>query len=471
MPASLSASAHIWAEPAVTVAFIGTLTLTMTFFERHHFVPGAAAIVTAAGGWLAHGRLLPLLATVTVITVGGALVVRRWRLALALATVAAISGSIVVEFSAFVIRHVWDQPNTANTAGSTLHRLADPAAVVSSGIGQLWYLLVSSALVFGIGATVVLRAVGGDHASKLANSHARIIVALTAPLVATSIVFMADRGRPDQWIYGRYNDAIMWPVLAIGLGWIIEVRRHDRQRVVRLAGGLAATTLACGLFVTLAHGEEFSRTRGVQDMIAGIHFGQELTGSLNPAILTLVAILASALGLRAVWNGRLSHHALAVVAAGVLTVVALTTHIELGRDLNSWAASRTVTQAATTNLPPGEVVGFRFANIAGIATVSFDDQTRFVLAYQWFLPDHQIVRDGGLTDDVGPFVFAPLSDPDLTAAGAQVLWIDPRVDIALWREPIRQSLARSDQTAPGAIDAWPASLPVRLNPIPMLMAK
>ena len=132
-----------------------------------------------------------------------------------------------------------------------------------------------------------------------------------------------------------------------------------------------------------------------------------------------------------------------------------------------------MTQAATTNLPPGEVVGFRFANIAGIATVSFDDQTRFVLAYQWFLPDHQIVRDGGLTDDVGPFVFAPLSDPDLTAAGAQVLWINPRVDIALWREPIRQSLARSGSD-------WLSWCHRRLagiasspgpNPIPMLMAK
>ena len=75
-------------------------------------------------------------------------------------------------------------------------------------------------------------------------------------------------------------------------------------------------------------------------MIAGIHFGQELTGSLNPAILTLVAILASVLGLRAVSNGRLSHNTLAVVGAGVLTVVALTTHIELGPGhVNSSAAS------------------------------------------------------------------------------------------------------------------------------------
>ena len=128
---------------------------------------------------------------------------------LALATVAAISGSIVVEFSAFVIRHVWDQPNSANTAGSTLqssprrprssrelrHRpTVVPARQQRSGVRDRLHR----------GAPVVRP----DNAPKLATTHALIIAAPTAPLVATSIVFMADRGRPDQWIYGRYNDAI-----------------------------------------------------------------------------------------------------------------------------------------------------------------------------------------------------------------------------------------------------------------------
>ena len=57
-----------------------------------------------------------------------------------------------------------------------------------------------------------------------------------------------------------------------------------------------------------------------------------------------------------------------------------------------------------------------------------------MLVFNWFLPDHRIVRDQGLADDVGPFVFAPLNDPDLNRSGGSVLWIDPTVDIALWRE-------------------------------------
>jgi hypothetical protein len=55
--------------------------------------------------------------------------------------------------------------------------------------------------------------------------------------------------------------------------------------------------------------------------------------------------------------------------------------------------------------------------------------------YQLYLPERTFQRDRGVDDDVGPYVFAPLRNPDLVAAGAELLWTDPAVRIGLWKEP------------------------------------
>ncbi len=41
---------------------------------------------------------------------------------------------------------------------------------------------------------------------------------------------MSDRPRPDQFIYGRYNDAVMWPIIVIGLAWVAGAVRHGISR-------------------------------------------------------------------------------------------------------------------------------------------------------------------------------------------------------------------------------------------------
>jgi hypothetical protein len=53
-----------------------------------------------------------------------------------------------------------------------------------------------------------------------------------------------------------------------------------------------------------------------------------------------------------------------------------------------------------------------------------------------YLPHRTFVRDHGTDDSVGPYVFAPVNDPDMREADADVLWTDPTVRVALWREMI-----------------------------------
>ena len=304
MPASLAASSEIWAEPLVTVTFLGCLTLTLSFVDDRRFGPGAAAIVIAAAGYFSHGRLLPLLVTVAAMTTGVALLRRRRRLALALALVSAAAGGSAFVLSKLVIREVWDQPNSANTAGSTLSRLIDPLAVINPGVGQLWYLLASTALVFGIGTIVITSVACGRRRAVLSTSGARTVATLTMPLLATSVVFMSGSTRPDMFVYGRYNDAVVWPVLLVGVGWVVDARNHRRRSLVQALAGVSLAAMLSGLYVAVAHNDEF---RGVvppqRAMIPGILFGDELGGQINPAMVTLLAIVAFGLLMSAARSG------------------------------------------------------------------------------------------------------------------------------------------------------------------------
>ena len=59
-----------------------------------------------------------------------------------------------------------------------------------------------------------------------------MLAVTVAPLLLTSVVFMADRPRPDQFVYGRYNDAVMWPVIVLGL----NAYGHDAAAVLVVDG-------------------------------------------------------------------------------------------------------------------------------------------------------------------------------------------------------------------------------------------
>ena len=430
MPASLSASAQIWAEPAVTAAFLACLLVTIRYLEEFRVARGVAAITIAAVGYLAHARLLPLLVTIIALTVGGAMAKRRWRLAIALAFASLASASFVYGFSWLVVRELWEHPSQVNTAGSTLARISEPGAVAASALGQAWYLLASSALVFGIGATVIIRSAKRHGPNTMA---ARTLLVLTAPLVTTSVIFVAGRPRTDMLIYGRYNDAVVWPILIAGLGWVIDVRTLAYGQIVRTGTMVATAAMACALVLALANGDVLRNFGGERVMIPGIVFSM-FGGDVNPALTTLFAIGTFAFVVWTVRSRLLGRHSLEILAVGVLATVGTVSYRELDREVNLWGVSKAVTEVAT-RLPPGEDVGFRFATIDGAPAVSFSNQTRFALAYQWFLPGHRFRRDHGLTDDVGPFVFATLADPDLNAAGGEVLWVDPVVQIVLWREP------------------------------------
>jgi hypothetical protein len=151
-----------------------------------------------------------------------------------------------------------------------------------------------------------------------------------------------------------------------------------------------------------------------------------LTVSLG-AVAVLAVILAVSFSTRR--GAGLA--ALAVVLVGVAGV---RTHEAINLRLNSWHPTTRV--AEIDNLvPPDTTLGVKFVRDAEYPKVGWDDQRRRIQLYQFSLPNHLVLRDRGVDDDVGPYVFAPLEDPELEAAGAAVVWRDPTIQYALWREP------------------------------------
>jgi hypothetical protein len=81
-------------------------------------------------------------------------------------------------------------------------------------------------------------------------------------------------------------------------------------------------------------------------------------------------------------------------------------------------------------IPPDATLGFRFVLAADKPGVSWDDQRRRAQLYQFALPHHLFLRDRGVNDGVGPYVFAPTNDKILQAAGGKILWTDPKVKVS-----------------------------------------
>ncbi len=436
-PSSLAATSYVWAESLVTVTFLGALRLTIDTYDTGRLGSGIGAIVVSVLGFVSHGRLLPYVALVSLVVVGRFVARREWRHALVLTVVAIGWTALGHLYTAWVFTNVWDDPGSSNTIGSITKRLPRLADNAQSVVGQTWYQFVATAGLAAVGLGVAASAAARRRANAplVASRNARIVLAYTLPLVGVSMIFMSGRTRADHRIYGRYNDAIVWPLIIIGVAWLLSLRHAVRP--ARLAAGvtvIAGLTAAGTYAVDRWHGAEFAESVGVRPMVAGF---APVIGTANAIPVVEVAAYGMALFVVLVVLALLPRRAatLTVVAVAFVAIGAVRTHDGLNTRLNSWQPTTEVT-AIEDLVPPGEEIGVKFVRDADDPEVEWDDQRRRIQLYQFSLPDRVVVRDRGVDDGVGPFVFAPIGDQELTAAGAKVVWKDPRIKYALWEEPV-----------------------------------
>jgi len=440
LPASLSASAHAWAEPLVTLTFLGSLLLLARYVEHERLADGVFAVAVGVVGFLAHGRLLPLAVTAVLIVAAVEIRRRRWRRAgLVVAVFVALLAAVYALTSAAEAA-LWENPDRTNTVSATLRRFSsDPIAMLDTLIGQSWYLLVTTAGLVFFGARVLMaRAIGSETLSRtgslpcrLAVSDARVLLALLLPQLGLSVLFTAGRGRVDQVIYGRYNDAVVLPVLVLGIAWLLD-DTATRQRV-RLLAAAGSTMLVTTAYLLFRFGWTIDGERGVREMVAGLvpTYGRDLAGAIvAPTVVGLLVLVT--LGLT-IFMRRSSSRWIAGVLVFLTTVAGVSTYHGLSVNENFFESARQVEEVRAL-VPSGETLGFRFVPLDEPSMVLLSQQRVAAQLYQMYLPEFEFVRDEGPYDDVGPYVFAPRLDQKMLDAGAVALWEADDTGMTLWRE-------------------------------------
>jgi hypothetical protein len=455
-PAAIATSAYTWAEAMVTATFLATVWWAQRFADSGRTGHALAATVAAAAAITTHGRSLALLPTVVV--VGAAVLLLRGRRFGAVAVVGygAALGAVSIAFTRWVHDAVWDDPSEINGTGSVIERLDAPSALAESFIGQSWYQLVASLGMVGVGVGVVAVALARPT-GRLDRRSAAVLTVLTGPLVLTSVTFMADRDRADQLVYGRYVDAVVWPLAAIGLATVVRLLT-DRSPVGNRAPGhrlvlvVAATCAVSGLVVAWRHGDQLAGDVGLRMMVPGLlpYIGSE--DGVPVLTITVVASAAVAAIAATVRTGRSLGRggvAVATVALGLLLAWAgVRVHDAQAVALNTWAIGDDVARIDEL-VPDGEPIGVVIVPDSERPRVPYAQQRQRYQIYQLYLPDRELVWERTPHRPGTTYLLAPAGYPPLVDAGATIRWGDPAVRVALWELP-------HDRRAPDVVHDLPS---------------
>ena len=438
-PTSIAASSIVWAEPLTTLTFLLTIWTLMRFFEVPDAGRAMVAIACAAAGFLAHSRLLPLVPVALLLTAGKAIKRRDVRAGALIAGWSIATAVAVTLISKAAIDHVWTEPTATNTAADVIGRVDSPLAVIDAAIGQLWYLLAATFGLAAFGTIEVVRLAVGRE-GKARQTAAILVVVITLPLLAVSALFMSDRPRADQLVYGRYNDAVLWPVVALGVAWLGRglwgwTRDRDRRPVFGVVA-VGALLVATTSLVHQWHAADLQSRATLTHMVPGIVWLSPERGRIDVWPTTIAALVVMTVGIVAVVLGRRTRWLVPAVVVIGLAAGGLRARIEFGTDANALTVATAVRETSSL-LPIGHDVGYSLSRPS--PEIDLDNQRAWAQAYQFYFPDHEFVLDRGPDDDVGPYVFAPFDDTVMIDIGADEIWADPRSGISLWREPPRGS--------------------------------
>ena len=430
-PAVVFSTDFVFSESLVAPLFLATLLGLLRLQQRPTLANGLVASLLAGAAFGAHSRMLPL----TLITLGvTALAVIRRRMAvrdgIAAAAVGVAAVYVITAYTAYVVDRLWDEPSTRNSIGGVKEQLLSGPAVLVSALGQTWYLLVASLGVVAYGSIVLLRAtLRPDPPSGSWRGptciDARLVLLVVGACVALSMVFMSDRWRSDQLVYGRYNDPVVMPVLVVGLAVLFGTIPLRRLAAIAAATGVGIVT-AGGVLWTL-RSDVLSESNGIEPMILGLQpFATSATSIDVIRISTWAAALTVGLALLAISvRGRWRPPAVAGAVAALLLLGWLRTDRLIDRLWDDSGDGSAVAELRDRMLIDGVDVDFYLP--------PGSTSTNRMMLYQFHLPrtEFTVVNDP-VSGATSPYVFARLRDDGLAEAGATLLWSDPQGRYGLW---------------------------------------
>lgn len=221
--------------------------------------------------------------------------------------------------------------------GGALSLVGDPSRwgdVAGRGIGHLWQLVVSGGVPLVVAVAVAVaetrrrarRPGPGSPGEVAAATVVRSAVVLLGGLLLASVVFLALAGtRADHFVYGRYAEIALPPV--VGLGMVAILLRADR--VVAAAWATAGLVVVTGVGLAALPWTSPVRAERVAVLHApSLALLTDGTGPLNIAMASGVAVgLAAMVGfgihLRGGSDRTSRRRGTAIVALWVVSLVAL----------------------------------------------------------------------------------------------------------------------------------------------------
>jgi hypothetical protein len=348
--------------------------------------PGRAAVFAFVGvvAYASHARFLPLLVVQLGVLVALAVTGRVGRgVAAGLAAAMAV-GVVAVNVGS---AHLAGELNMVGRETGEFGRVFHVPALLTSILGQLWYLAVTTGGLAVVGGLLLGRAlwsVGrarwrarvGVETSGLGELHPGQVVFLVALIglaFATSAGFMADRPRPDHLVYGRYNDMLVAPLVVLGLASLVWA---PRRRTVTDLVGVAASTVAAAAVVWLGHTDTLREAFVPYSILGLFPFDPIATQRLRYVTVVGLAGLAAVGGLAVVSRGR-TRPLVLLGGCGLLLLVALL-RAEAAVD-RYVRADPSVSAEVAGVLEPGQPIVC--AATAGCPLLEF-------YRYQFYLPDH-----------------------------------------------------------------------------------
>lgn len=375
LPSEIYYGQFAMTDAVLPVVVLGWLLLVHTWVSRGRVGYGVGASVVAAYSYSVHGR-----GEVIVLAHAGLLLAALWRRWASKQDIAVVANALAAASAAAWALNGWVKsqvyPGGVQAHGEWLiQRLTSLSGVgwtLGLTAGKIWYLIVSTWGVAGVGlAVIVVLAVRRGTPPATRATACLILATLVGIALATSAA-TADEGTIANFAYGRYLDCLA-PILFLA-GAVFAARCTRTAAVWALLATAGLTLMTAGI-VRLHAGErlstEFFGTADFPEICV-------LTwnwSSLKLWFATWVALLLLGLaGLVIASGGRdgLRTVAVAFIALNLTVIV-----VDTDRDTRVWEQRvESATSLAPAGLRPQDHVAVDYLDLQWIIWVSQAFQAR-----------------------------------------------------------------------------------------------
>jgi hypothetical protein len=376
LPAVLYYGQFALSDAVLPVVVLGWLLLVHSWIAGGRPVPAAAASLLAAYAYAAHPRGLVVVAAHAGLLVLVALrrcVPRRDTALAGFTLIAAAVGAFALNGWVKARTYPRGVAPLGDWLVDRLTSLSGLGWTASVAVGQLWYLLVATFGLGGVGLLAFGALLANRDVPRASRATACLVLVSVAGIALATSAALPDEGTVANLAYGRYLTCVAPVLFLAGMVFLRRAPRVWATRAVLASAALAATSAAV---VWLHAGDRLSQGFfGPFDFpeicaLTGDWDSLRLRSATGVALALLALVLLLSTGLR--------HERGLVVATAVLAALSLTVAIIFtGRVSRYWSRALTgATSLAPAGLRAGDHVGVSYADLPWRIWVSQAVQAR-----------------------------------------------------------------------------------------------